>query len=65
MTERFYTVEECRKQLARAQAEMIVWMSLLSAMEDDGDFVMIDEAHLPEPLFRIAKKGMPLITKMN
>lgn len=59
MAERFFTKQECEKNLAQAQAEMIVWMTFLQAL-DNGEFVLIDES-FPEPKFRIAKPGRPII----
>jgi hypothetical protein len=59
MAERFFTKEECQRNLAQAQAEMIVWMSFLQAL-DEGEFVLVDES-FKEPRYRIAKAGRPLI----
>ena len=53
MGERIYTKEECEAELARSQADMIVWATFMKVMER-GEFVMIDESK-KESKFRIVK----------
>lgn len=59
MNERFFTKEECERKLAKAQADMIIWMTFLKAI-DDGDFVLIDDKKM-DPTYRIVKHGVPII----
>jgi hypothetical protein len=51
--ERIYTKEECESELAKAQANMIIWTTFLQVMER-GDFVMIDESK-KEPIYKVVK----------
>ncbi len=59
MAERFFTQKECEEELARAQADVIIWLTFLQTM-DCGDFVLIDDT-LEEPTYRIVKQGMPIV----
>jgi hypothetical protein len=51
--ERIFTKEECERELAKSQAEMIIWMTFLKEIEK-GNFVMVDESG-KEPIYRIMK----------
>ena len=59
MNERILKKEECEQSLAKAEADMIVWMTFLQVM-DKGDFVLVNDT-LEDPLYRIVKQGMPII----
>lgn len=54
MSERFYTLKECQKEILRCKAEMVSWFMFKQAIER-GDTVFVDES-FKEPRFRIVKK---------
>jgi hypothetical protein len=52
--ERFLTKEECIDKMAKAQAEMIIWMTFSNSLEK-GDTVLVTEEEGKEPLYKIVK----------